>query len=100
MPDREEVIKAIEACMNHPANCDECYLGGPGFGIVCREMLMQDALILLREQEPDEPRCNSGINGVTSKPAQLQRCVCGTLIVRRGDAHSCPYCGRAVKWDD
>ena len=52
MPDREKVIKAIEACMyqNHPACCNECYLDGPGFGIVCREKLMRDALILLLEQ--------------------------------------------------
>lgn len=104
MPDREKVIKGLTACIDDM--CDYCPYYDEEvsdcdyYGRCNRIEMNRDALALLREQKPDEPRCNSGINGVTSKPAQLQRCVCGTLIVRRGDAHSCPYCGRAVKWDD
>jgi len=44
------------------------------------------------------PRCGR-LMEVTSKPAQFQRCACGKLIVRRGDAHDCPYCGRRLEWD-
>ena len=53
MPDRDEVIKAIEACMDqfHPAYCNECYLDGYRSGITCREKLMGDALALLREHD-------------------------------------------------
>lgn len=36
---------------------------------------------------------------VAAKPVQSQRCACGKLIVRRGDAHNCPYCGRRLEWD-
>lgn len=99
MPDRKQVIKAIEACMdqNHPAYCNECYLDGPGFGIVCREKLMRDALALLREQEPVEP--------------ENENCPeCGYTLHRisydgpdKGLRHEwfrfCPSCGRAVAWN-
>jgi len=51
--DRGEVIKALECCTDHDhrADCYGCYQEGPGFGIVCRENLMRDALELLKDQE-------------------------------------------------
>lgn len=93
MPDRDEVIKAIEACMNqnHPAYCNECYLDGPGFGIACREKLMRDTLALLREQEPVAPRYKD--------PDHAYCGACGCRIPLKIKARYCHKCGRAVKWN-
>ena len=93
MADRENVIKAIEACMDHdhPAYCNECYLDGPGFGIVCREMLMRDALNLLREQEPVAPRYKD--------PYHAYCGACGCRIPLKIKARYCHKCGKAVKWN-
>ena len=79
MPDKDVVIKAIEACMDqfHPAYCNECYLDGFRSEITCREKLMRDAVALLREQETeiirckgckhydhDTQSCNNGLDGI------------------------------------
>ena len=101
MPDRDEVIKAIEACMdqNHPAYCNECYLDGPGFGIACRGKLMRDALAILREQEPQETRHMRHY----SRPGvyadlwlHCEKCGYVTGIIARMHKY-CPECGRKVK---
>lgn len=52
MSDREKVINALQCCLDdRQADCAACYQQGPGFGIVCRENLMRDALELLKEDE-------------------------------------------------
>lgn len=56
MPDREKVIKGLEACLDE-ADCTKCYKDGPGFGYACRESLMRDALVTLKEQEARKPDC-------------------------------------------
>ena len=98
MDKREKVITGIEACMNHdhPEHCNECYLDGPGFGIVCREMLMHDALALLKEQEAVEPRLDDAWTSPIFVCGD-----CGTCLFKVGDYKSkyCSECGRAVKWD-
>ena len=52
MPDVEKVIKGLECCMlSYKDGCDEC----PYFGknmYMCQELLGEDALALLKEQEP------------------------------------------------
>ena len=45
----EKVLNAFVCCIEH--RCEDCYIGGPGFGIECRKKLKRDALNLLRERE-------------------------------------------------
>lgn len=53
MPDREKVIRDIERCAHHvPDACRDCSKYGGGYELRCMEHLMEDALALLREQEP------------------------------------------------
>ena len=52
----EKVITALEACsLIDKSDCSKCYLDGPGFGFACRDQLMRNALVLLKEQEPVRP---------------------------------------------
>lgn len=56
MPDRKQVIFDIERCICHvPDACRDCshYQKGEA-AIDCMEILLADALALLREQEPRE----------------------------------------------
>ena len=52
MIDKRQIIYDIERCIRHASNaCMECshYKGTVGFG--CKEELMSDTLILLKDQE-------------------------------------------------
>ena len=54
MPNRESIINGLKCCLNKEGqnpSCEECYLDGPGFGIVCRRTLMRDALTMLESQK-------------------------------------------------
>jgi len=74
MPDREKVIKGLECC-EKANNCGNCPYDGEcakrGFA------LTRDAIVLLREQEPeivrckdckhydqDTQSCNNGLDGI------------------------------------
>ena len=59
MPDRDEIIKALECCTDrqYRADCYGCYQKGPGFGLVCRDNLMRDCLALLKEQDAEKKCC-------------------------------------------
>ena len=93
MPDRDEVIKAIEACMdqNHPAYCNECYLDGFRSETTCREKLMRDALALLRVQETTWVREEDRMNHW-----HCEKCGFVEGITSRFHKY-CPNCGRKVK---
>ena len=68
MPDRDEIIKALECCTDrqYRADCYGCYQKGPGFGLVCRDNLMRDALALLKEQDALVPGRDSGMCEICS----------------------------------
>ena len=72
----------------------------PGFyrEVICRKLVRLGMLKLEDDKYvlPDPSKWR----GETSVP--FLRCVCGKLIVHRSgsDVTNCPYCGRAVKWDD
>lgn len=52
MADREKVINIYANCIqNDKQCCSDCYTGGPGLGIACRQQVLTDALYLLKEQE-------------------------------------------------
>ncbi len=55
MPSREQLIKILNSCIfdDHPL-CDQCYTGGPGFGIECRQMVIEDAKAMLINPEEVE----------------------------------------------
>ena len=93
---REKVIYSIERCICHvPDACRDCpYDAGHPYN-ECIEMLLKDAMELLKEQEPKQvvmttnsygtkfyhcPRCN---HDIYAYPRQMY----------------CSQCGQAVKWD-
>ena len=109
MPDRENVIAALgctgnecENCPYHVVQSDE--LGTWGWCDV--EKLDIDAIALLREQEPVEPKCH--VTVIRSRGSDGFRedwemktftcALCGH-VVKRDENNFCGYCGRAVKWD-
>lgn len=50
--DREKVIKGLECCMlSYKDGCDECPYLAKG---MCQELLGEDAIALLKAQEPNE----------------------------------------------
>ena len=49
----EQVLNAFVCCIEH--RCEDCYAGGPGFGIECRKTLKRDALDLLRSKDNNVP---------------------------------------------
>ena len=62
MTDREKVIKALEHCLSRYVDglCDDCpYMGKLDKSYMipmkCKEIIMRDALALLKEQEAVEP---------------------------------------------
>ena len=98
MPDREKVIKGLEMCEKEGTAEEICY-NCPYFGrqrdgaTMCITGLMQDALALLREQEPVKPYDN---------PLGYYRCGnCGTHVHKYTEQDQyCPICGRKVKWEE
>ena len=95
MHDRGKVIEALDCCTTSE-DCLHCpYDEYHGQG--CFQMLMDDALALLKEQEPVEARKKSD-----GKP-QPWTCwwyVCGDCG-QEIEFHDrfCRWCGRSVKWD-
>ena len=96
MVDRENVIEALERCIN--GNHDGCQYkyGGAATFEHCRSDLMRDALALLKEQEAVEPKWFRDMHN----PAGAFRCgACEEIIVEKNIDFYCPKCGRKVKWD-
>ena len=95
--DREKVIKGLELCTNisqdgclslcpYKDEKDETYSG------FCEQVLKQDALALLKEQEPVQPK----------EKAYAWRCgKCDEYLtaIENHRIRFCPYCGQAVKWE-
>ena len=97
MPDREKVIKGLEACIPNAIIAPACYEYGKW---------MRDALALLKEQEPKQivrkqgKRENS--DGSIDYFAEWYCPHCGKLLNRGFDTpwiDYCYKCGRHVKWE-
>lgn len=96
MPDREKVIKWMENCVKghekaYPEDrpyFQQCFPDGKAIPFM---PLMQDALSLLKEQEPVKPNVYG-----------LNYYFCGNCDTRFRSVSTnyCPKCGRKVKWDD
>lgn len=95
MPDREKVIKGLERCSGGRLNpCFGCPYDEEETDDFCEDILMKDAIALLKEQEPVEPTYNESHLYVSD----AFRCgVCGCLV--NFHAKYCQNCGRKVKWD-
>lgn len=94
-----KVIKGLECCMSETLyyKCpykaaDECEDGGYFYS-----KAIEDAITLLREQEPVKPELR------ISKHGFRQWLVCGAcknkISTITFHANYCPYCGKAVKWE-
>ena len=88
MPDREKVIRGLEKIRN------DLGYGLPDRSNVVMEYLnsLTDAIVLLKEQEPVEPRIQTSSSGVTWWN------VCGNCqtAINPNDKY-CHECGRPVK---
>jgi ribosomal protein S27AE len=102
MPYREKVIKGLECCIwkEQQGKCEEC----PYYLTLCIKkdayQLKEDALALLKAQEPVEPvvdidtwKC--GKCGHTLEHQELL----GDNILFHEQYNYCPECGQAVKWE-
>ena len=93
----EKVIKGLECC----AECGKCksecpYDGKDNSMYGCTTRLAQDALELLKAQEPVKPKKNDvEFAGLRTWDWACPECNC-TLEYR---ANYCSCCGRAVKWE-
>lgn len=89
MTDREKVIKGIGICLDR-FHCDaDCPYYDSNTG--CMEQLRDDALTLLKEQEPIAP-------DILDPALQAYWCgACGEAI-DQSDIY-CRKCGRMVKWE-
>lgn len=81
--DREKVIKGLQVILEETAN-------------MFYRSTIQDALALLKAQEPVEPKKNDvELAGLRTWDWACPECNC-ILIYR---ANYCSCCGRAVKWE-
>lgn len=97
MVDREKVIKGLEHC-GQPTECDGCPYDSEMGG--CFRYLKADALNLLKEQEPIEPKVDvdewrCGNCGHELEHQELL----GENVLFHEQYSYCPQCGKAVKWD-
>ena len=85
MIDKRQVIYDIERCTRHvPDACMDCSHYTGTFGFECMEALMEDALILLKEQEAVEP---------------FHKCIDKNFtLINDSHFNYCPYCGKPVTW--
>ena len=104
MADSEKVRKGLECCQPledaAPYNCKECpYNEVSLYTDECQKKLHQDALELLKEQEPMIPVfLPIRDRYIVTKQCNYRCANCGELICR-SDLF-CEHCGRPVKWDD
>ena len=95
MPDREKVIKGLECCTGIEP-CASCPYNEEDSAVLCDQLLMTDALVELREQEPVRP--------TREFSEDIENCAwwyaCGVCkrAIDYKDGY-CRHCGRAVKWD-
>ena len=104
MIDREKVIKGLEHCLSIYIDglCDDCpYMGELDKSYMipmkCKEIIMRDALSLLKEQEAVKRTYRTGVNGFSI----IWTCgACGSdLHPNNAKAKYCSNCGQAVKWN-
>ena len=102
MADVENVIYAIERCTCHvPDACRDCpYDAGHPYN-ECIEMLLKDAMELLKEQEAVKPSVDVDTYVCPNCGHRLEvQGKLGDNVIFDERYNFCPACGKAVKWDD
>ena len=105
MTEKEMVVKGLECHLDEKVICDSCpYSVECG----CFSLLLNDALKVLKEQEPRAPHytyLQYSINGIVHeiKHPECPRCFENGLTlwdaeINEGQAY-CERCGQEVKWD-
>ena len=104
---KQEKIIAAYNCINDKLpdkRCEKCPYGygyldqtGDNYFVTCNtEMIMADAIALLKAQEPMKPVFEKQFR----PDIKYYKCgKCGTSLGANGIANYCMFCGRAVKWD-
>lgn len=93
MPDREKAVNIYANCiLNDKQCCSECYTGGPGLGIACRQKVLTDVFYLLKGQDPVPAELEGG--------GSSWWWVCGECHgqISKGDRY-CRHCGHEIKWE-
>lgn len=92
MPDKEQVIRAIEIHLDLNSDCEGCAYDN---GEECFKKMITDAVALLREQEAVEP-----ITAREGRNKYWSYYVCPNCNddLFYGQKY-CSECGKAVKWD-
>ena len=95
MADREKVVKGLEVCTTRPCYCKDCpYVKGCALD---SQQVMEDALALLKEQEPMKPKEGFQEDGLYY--ASCGDCGYPITELRYLKDSFCPHCGRKVLWD-
>ena len=94
MTDREKVIKGLEHC-GQPTVCDGCPYDSEVGG--CFTKLKEDALALLKEQEPKPVKVTK--NSYNYEFYDCPNCGRGFELTYYKKPAYCDKCGQAVKWD-
>ena len=99
MIDREKVIKGLEICTSKPCYCTDCPYKSNCY--LDSQEVMEDALSLLKEQEPVSPIAKKEMDECTSCLETIYCCGnCGAYLPLYKEYNIfCVKCGRKVKWD-
>lgn len=97
MPDREKVVKGLECLITNKVPCDGCPYN-KGENLSCLRNIANDALELLKEQEPLRPKKWVPKGQVFGYCRGYYCPQCNTGI-SSGDRY-CHWCGRELKWDE
>ena len=90
--DMEKVINIYANCLlNDKQCCSDCYTGGPGLGIACRQQILTDALYLLKEQEERIEQLKRFVNGFSREAVHVVRC----KDCKNHGTINCPMCEEA-----
>jgi len=98
---RGKVIYSIGRCICHvPDACRDCaYDAGHPYN-ECVELLLKDALSLLKAQEPVSPKVKIDTYVCGACGTRLERqSLIGSNAVLAETFNYCPECGRKVKWE-
>ena len=103
MADREKVIKGLADISEYArAKADIAGIGKGKEVFDSYYRAAEDAIALLREQEPVKPEPREiwvGSNGAFLLEWHCGACGCGVMKNDRWQAKFCPECGRKVKWE-
>lgn len=102
--DREKVISGLQRCrLMNKVNCDKCpydYNGRGNGKSECTAELAEDALALLKEQEPQSVIFDRQCEVAPGHWERKGFCPkCHQVVLWIVNREYCGFCGQAVKWE-